>query len=110
MTSAFDGIDEGLAGERTDLAWSRSGLSLIACGAAIARGLPTLVGTPAQPVIGLVVLALGGAIWVVGSMIGRKRRGEPGAVATSFELSSIAFGTATVGLAGIALVLVQANV
>ena len=49
----------GLAGERTDLAWNRSGLALLACGIAVAKGLKFPVTEPAHAVIGVIILVLG---------------------------------------------------
>ena len=45
--------DPGLAAERTQLAWGRSTLALFGCGAAIAKGLPNITGTPGRPWAGM---------------------------------------------------------
>ena len=114
---SIDLAEDGLAGERTDLAWGRSGLALMACGAAIAKGLPSLQHSPAEPVIGFLVLVLGGAIWA-GGWLGTRREQRTAhrlAVATGVEpvrtvpqerhLRAIAYGTAAVGVSGFLLAL-----
>ncbi|HEX7995254.1 MAG TPA: DUF202 domain-containing protein [Streptosporangiaceae bacterium] len=45
-----------LASERTDLAWTRSAIAFIALGAAILK---------IRPAVGLPVMGLGGAIWLL---------------------------------------------
>jgi uncharacterized membrane protein YidH (DUF202 family) len=45
-----------LAGERTDLAWTRSAIAFIALGAAILK---------IRPVVGFPVIGLGAAIWLL---------------------------------------------
>ena len=58
--------DEGLAAERTELAWGRSTLSLLVCGVAIGRGLPAGAGGSAHPLVGVAVLVVGGIAWLSG--------------------------------------------
>lgn len=97
----FEGLEEGLAAERTDLAWSRSGLAMIGCGLLIARGLPSLTGTAGRPVVGALVLALGGAIWLLGQVMARRRHrniGELALAARWYEVAPVAYGTAVIGL------------
>jgi uncharacterized membrane protein YidH (DUF202 family) len=67
------GDDRGLARERTTLAWRRSGLSLVALGLAVMRGVPTRDGVPGHVVAGLLVLSLGGCLFVVSSRRGVRR-------------------------------------
>lgn len=96
-----DSIDPGLAAERTDLAWNRSGLSLLACGAAVARGVTVGDPVPARVGIGVTILVLGGITWALGGWQAR-RRSRPGLarpVATRADLLPVAAGTAGVGLA-----------
>jgi hypothetical protein len=64
--------DSGLARERTDLAWSRSGLSVAATVAVTLRRLWPLNGDKA--VVALVLIAIGAIIWVAGMQIGRRWR------------------------------------
>jgi uncharacterized membrane protein YidH (DUF202 family) len=99
--------DAGLAAERTELAWGRSTLALMACGAAIAKGLPKMTGSAGHPVAGMLILGFGGLVWLAGlpyarararaSHTGQRHR------ATAIELAPLAFGTAAVGIAGLAV-------
>ena len=96
--------DRGLAAERTVLAWGRSTLALFACGAAVAKGVPNLTDE-SRPGPGIVMLLLGGAVWLAGLPFARVRArgGERRAVARPRELAPLAFGTAFVGLAAFML-------
>jgi len=98
-------FDDGRAAERTELAWSRSALSLLACGAATAKGIPKV--TNGHPVTGAVLLILGGAVWLAGVPLARARaaatqRGERPA-ATMRDLVPVAYGTAVVGIAAVVI-------
>lgn len=96
----------GFAAERTTLAWSRSGLSLIGCGVLILRGLPTPTGTAGHPIAGAIVLVLGLIAWGVGRFTTHRRQvAAAGArpVMTSRELAPVAYGTAALGVAGAVL-------
>jgi uncharacterized membrane protein YidH (DUF202 family) len=96
----FEGLEEGLAAERTDLAWSRSWLSMAACGVIIAKGLPGLGGTQGRPIIGVVVLVLGTGVWLLGWVNAKRRRehaGDVRPVVRWHEVAPVAFGTAIVG-------------
>lgn len=107
MTRAYDpdALDPGLASERTDLAWNRSGLALLACGAAVARGITVGEVVPARSAIGITILVLGGVVWALGAWQAR-RRSRPGLarpVARPGDLVPVALGTAAVGVAAFAL-------
>lgn len=58
---------------RTVLSWRRSGLSVVAAGLAIARGVPSIDGVPSRPVLGVVAIAMGLAAMAVSSGCGRRR-------------------------------------
>jgi len=97
-------LDRGLAPERTALAWNRSGLALLACGAAVARGFPP-AGFSARHVVGVVVLVLGGFTWAMGTYEAR-RRSRPGRArptATRRDLLPVVVGTTGVGMAAFVL-------
>ncbi len=102
--------DPGLAAERTELAWGRSALSLFACGAAMLRGVENVTGHSVQPVVGVLVLVLGGVVWSAGVPLARQRaRASVTGVrrpAQMHELLPIAVGTAIVGAAGFVIGLV----
>ena len=101
-----DAPEPGMAAERTDLAWSRSGLALGACGVVVLKGLPTVTGNPRQPMVGAAMLIIGAVTWALGFVSSRRRRPQPGrprAVATWRDLAPAAYGTAAVGIAGLVL-------
>ena len=92
--------DSGLASERTELAWSRSALALLACGAATVKGVPNV--TNGHPVTGAVLLALGGLVWLSGLPLARRRKGRDGQArrpAMFRDLAPVAYGSALVGVA-----------
>jgi putative membrane protein len=102
---APDAREPGLAAERTDLAWNRSGLALLACGAAVLRGFPP-AGFSARHVVGAVILVLGAFTWAMGAFEARRRRSRPGLVrpaATRGDLLPVALGTTAVGAAAFVL-------
>jgi uncharacterized membrane protein YidH (DUF202 family) len=102
----YEGPDPGLAAERTDLAWSRSGLALGACGVIVLKGLPSITGNPREPVIGAVILLLGAITWGLGYWSSHQRRPTPGRVrpvATWWDLAPAAYGTAAVAAAALVL-------
>jgi len=106
----YEGPDPGMAAERTDLAWSRSGLSLGACGLIVLRGLPSVTGSPSRPAIGLVILVLGAATWALGYWSAHQRRpsaSRPRPVAIWRDLAPAAYGTAVVGTVGLAVALLN---
>ena len=95
----------GLAAERTDLAWNRSGLALLACGVVIMRGLALSHLSAAHVAVGAVVLALGGGVWALGGIQARRRSLAVHARqrAEAIDLLPIAIGTAAVGVAAFTL-------
>lgn len=95
--------DKGLAAERTELAWGRSALSLLACGAAVAKGVPNVNGSQGRLWVGVAILVFGGLVWLAGVPLAaaRKRLDGPRAPARYRELAPLALGTAFVGMAGL---------
>ena len=61
--------DERLAPERTELAWGRTGLALLAAMAVLARKVWSLSG-PVE-VTAIVLVGLGGIVWLVGMRLSR---------------------------------------
>lgn len=102
MTEPGDERDRSLAAERTNLAWQRSGVSLAACGVAIAKGAPLLSRGGSHQVLGVVVLALGVSTWLLALPRARHRgrvaRTGQRPTPTVSDLAPIAYGTAAVGL------------
>jgi hypothetical protein len=91
--------DPGLARERTELAWSRSGLSVAVTVAVTLRRLWPLTGDKA--VVALVLIAVGAIIWVLGMQIGRRRRlgAEVGGAVTASTFRMLSIGTLILALA-----------
>jgi uncharacterized membrane protein YidH (DUF202 family) len=58
-----DAPDVGLAGERTALAWNRSGLAVVVCVAVLLRHVWPLRGTDQELALGLIAGAV--VIWAV---------------------------------------------
>lgn len=92
----------GLAGERTDMAWSRSGLAVLACLAAFVRRLlPDLSTLDARAIV-IAALVIGMIAWVFGlfwartvaaaTLTGRR-------IADPRTMRVVAFGTAGLGTA-----------
>jgi uncharacterized membrane protein YidH (DUF202 family) len=93
------------ADERTDLAWNRSGLAIIACGLIVARGL-TLNGFERQDVaVGAVILLMGMASYVLAGWHARRRL-RPGRVeqpARPIDVLPLAIGVTVLGVAAFLL-------
>jgi uncharacterized membrane protein YidH (DUF202 family) len=106
----YEGPDAGMSAERTDLAWSRSGLALGACGIVVLKGLPAVTGTESQPLVGTAILLLGALTWALGRWSAHRRRPHAGRgreVATWSDLAPASYGTAAVGIAGLLLVFLR---
>ena len=98
-----DSRDPGLAAERTDLAWNRSGLSLVACGAVVMRGL-AVTGLPgADLAIGACILALGVLTSALGSWQVHRARARGGRRTTAADLLPVSLGVGVVGVAAFVL-------
>jgi hypothetical protein len=91
--------DPGLAKERTELAWSRSGLSVAVTVAVTLRRLWPLSGDEA--VVALVLIAIGAIIWVLGMQLGRRGRFGvgPGGAASASTLRMLTIGTLILAIA-----------
>jgi len=106
-----DEEEDGLAAERTELAWGRSSLALMVCGVAVARGIPQLSGGSSHPFAGGAVLVFGALAWGSGLPYARTRaiaaRSGERHVVTPKELAPLAFGTALVGLGAFLIALLM---
>lgn len=67
-----DVVNPGLAKERTELAWNRSGLAVAVAVAIIIRRLSPLSGHGA--VLALLLIGFGAAVWVIAMRVGRSAR------------------------------------
>ena len=97
------GHDPGLAGARTSLAWERTGLSLFACGIAIAKDIPVLKGVKGQPALGALILVLAAVVSLTSSRQARQRAKHFGTnrpAATLVDLAPLTLAIALVGVAG----------
>jgi uncharacterized membrane protein YidH (DUF202 family) len=94
-----DSRDPGLAAERTDLAWHRSSLSLLAVGAALIRGIgqPPLATTDAA--VGGLVFSLGLAVALLGVWHSSRSKRRGARRTTTADLLPITVGVALVGVA-----------
>jgi uncharacterized membrane protein YidH (DUF202 family) len=66
----MEDMDPGLAGERTELAWTRTAISFAALGGAILK---------ITPAVGVLVLAASALVWEIGRLArrsGRRRAGD----------------------------------
>lgn len=95
-------LEPGLAAERTTLAWRRNGISIVAAGLAIAKGIPVGAGVDGRPVIGLAVLALGIATFAVGARQAARRAGHVGLGRPTVELADLWPVTAATALVAVA--------
>lgn len=68
--AALQEPDEPLAGERTDLAWTRSGIALVVCIAVLARRVWPI--DRADHLLAVALVALGGLAWAVGLVVARR--------------------------------------
>jgi len=97
-------VDRGLARERTDLAWNRSGLAVLACIAVLLRRIWPLHGT--DQVVALASVSAGGVVWALALSVGRsvsgRKSGEPGLLSPA---RARAITAATLALALAAFVL-----
>ena len=84
--------------ERTDLAWNRSGLALLVCGAVVLRGL-TQPGLPRREVAaGIVILFLGALTWTLGAWHAHRTLGRGERPTVIADLLPISCGVALVGV------------
>ena len=95
--------DPGLAAERTDLAWNRSGLAVVVAVAIMLRRLWPLDGY--KSVFAMALIAVGAIAWAVGMYLARRERSDakarrPMGVSTGRMLT---VGTLVLAVAGFLL-------
>jgi uncharacterized membrane protein YidH (DUF202 family) len=105
-----DPVDHGLARERTDLAWNRSGLAVVVCIAVLLRHIWPLRGT--DQVVALVGISAGSFAWALALSVGRtlwsRTPGIRGRL-SSRRAAVITAGTLALALAAFALALVPSS-
>ena len=89
--------------ERTDLAWNRSGLALLACGVVVLRGLSRADVPKRDVAVGICILFLGTLVWALGAWHAHRalRRGRRPTVLR--DLLPISVGVALVGICAFVL-------
>lgn len=97
--------DDLLAMERTELAWSRSGLALLAVFAILARHVWTS-GDAAEGALTVSLMAVAALAWAFGVLRGRGRGRDRVEPRRPLELLAVSVGTATVALAGLVVAVV----
>ena len=106
-TDASDPVDEGLTHERTDLAWNRSGLAVVACVAVLLRRIWPLTGT--GQIVALVCIAAGAFAWALALSLGRtlgSRTNEARWRLSQRRATVITMGTLALGVAALTLAFV----
>ena len=93
------------ADERTDLAWNRSGLAIIACGLVVARGLTLNGFRRADVAVGAVILALGMTSYLLAGWHARRRLAPDRieTVARPRDVLPLAIGVTIIGFAAFLL-------
>ena len=94
--------DRGLAAERTQLAWNRSGLAVLAAVAIVSRRLWPIRGTTGSVVV--IVTAFGGLTWALGMFLTRRASGRPAGF-QPVHARALTAGTVLLAGAGVALAL-----
>ena len=85
--------DEGLSPQRTELAWGRTGLAMVAAVVVLARRVWALGG--GFEVAAIVVVAIGGLVWLAGMRLSRDLHAhmEPHGLAGTRAFSLVTVGT-----------------
>ena len=102
-----DPVDDGLAHERTDLAWNRSGLAVVACVAVLLRRIWPLQGT--DQIVALVCISAGAFAWALALSLGRLvggRKNEERWRLSPRRAVIITVGTLALGAGAVALAFV----
>lgn len=98
-----DARDPGSDAERTDLAWNRSGLALLGCGAAVLRGIGRQPLTSGNLAVGLCIVGLAGVTLVLETWTARRFRTRGPRATTTADLFPISLGVSFVGIAAFVL-------
>lgn len=109
MFAADELEDKRDAAERTQLAWTRSGLALLGCFAILGKRVWT-DGARGGDALAVVLLAFGALMWAVGVLsLGFIHRGGERARASGQpgELRMVALGTIAVAVAGFVITFVN---
>jgi uncharacterized membrane protein YidH (DUF202 family) len=99
-------LPSGLAEERTELAWNRTGLAVLVCLAVLLRRIWPLDRTGVE--VGLACCAAGAVIWIAALWSGRRASSAPGTDQATIgprSVALIAWGTVAFAVAGFVLTL-----
>jgi uncharacterized membrane protein YidH (DUF202 family) len=93
------------ADERTDLAWNRSGLAIVACGVVIMRGLALNGLERSDVTVGAVILGLGITSYLLAGWHAHRRLapGRAQRPAGAADLLPLAIGVTVIGIAAFVL-------
>jgi uncharacterized membrane protein YidH (DUF202 family) len=93
--------DEGLAPERTQLAWGRTGLAVVVVVGVLARRVWTLNG--GAGIAGLILVALGALVWLAGMRASRRleQEMEPHGLTGQGAFGLITAGTLLLAVGGL---------
>jgi uncharacterized membrane protein YidH (DUF202 family) len=94
-----------LADERTDMAWNRSGLAILACGLLVMRGLTLQNLARSDVAVGGVILGLGILSYLLAGWHARRRHSgtRVETAARASDLGPLAVGVAVIGVAAFIL-------
>ena len=98
-----DSRDVVLSAERTDLAWDRSGLALLAVGVVVLRGIARPPLSHGDAVVGACIIGLAGLTMFVGWWHGHLMRTRAGRATSIADLLPISGCVALIGVAAFVL-------
>lgn len=103
-------LDRSLARERTELAWNRSGLAVVACIAVILRRVWPLRGT--DQIVALACISAGAVVWAVALTAGRalsRRTSQDRGPISQWRAAAITVGTLAIALTAFVLAFFPAS-
>jgi uncharacterized membrane protein YidH (DUF202 family) len=105
-----DPVDHGLAHERTDLAWNRSGLAFVVCVVVLLRRIWPLRGT--DQFVALACISVASVAWALALSVGRLLWSRTGLTHNGLSYrraAVITVGTLALAVAALALALLPTS-